>query len=202
MKISASVAQSVPPVRLQSQRPPSCVAGALLTIQVRAPPGAQGPGLRHSPPPTVLPLPFQGGHAACSPQPQGPACLFLWRRQGRGRQVWGETCFQHSPASPDMGLSSTPTPWRQRALNEQPKVWVHSLPPPARRAHPWLSACFPYCHHLPGSWPPHPQDCAPAGREEPWVSSGFGHGAREAEESSPQAPAGLDRKSTRLNSSH
>lgn len=34
------------------------------------------------------------------------------------------------------------------------------------------------------------QDCAPDDREQPWVS-GFGHGALEVEESSPQAPAGF-----------
>lgn len=36
-----------------------------------------------------------------------------------------------------------------------------------------------------------PQDCAPAYREQPWVSSGFEHGVLEVEESSPQASAGF-----------
>lgn len=47
------------------------------------------------------------------------------------------------------------------------------------------------CHHPPGPWPPHPQDCAPACRKQPWVSFGFGHGVLEVEASSPQAPAGF-----------
>lgn len=38
---------------------------------------------------------------------------------------------------------------------------------------------------------PHPQDCAPFGKEEPWVSSGFGHGVHGVGGSSLQSPGGF-----------
>ena len=168
---------------------------ALLTIQVGTPLGPQGPGLHHSPLSTALPFPFQGGHAACCPQPCGPACLFLWWRQGWRGQVWGETCFQQSlPLLPIPVFLPLLLPGTRRLRLNSPRFgctcFLLQHHPPPSRAHPWFPACSPSFHHLSGPWHPHPQDCAPVGREQPWVS-GFGHGALEVEESSPQAPAGF-----------
>lgn len=43
--------------------------------------------------------------------------------------------------------------------------------------------------HIQGS--PHPQDCAPFCKEEPWLSSGFGHGVHGVGVSSLQSPGGF-----------
>lgn len=115
----------------------------LLTIWAGASLGPQGPRLHRSSLPTVLP--FQGGHAACSSQPQGPACLFLGWWQGWRRQVWGEACVSRSPASPTPGPCPSHSHSRHgEAVHEQPKIWVRLISSPARRTRPWFPACTRY----------------------------------------------------------
>lgn len=87
--------------------------------------------------------------------------------------------------APFSSLHCAPVPVPRRTCCLLSSALWPSLPLP-----PWFPACSPSFHHLSGPWHPHPQDCAPVGREQPWVS-GFGHGALEVEESSPQAPAGF-----------
>lgn len=144
-------------------------------------------------PPGARPAPVSSPHCAPAPVPRRTCCLLPSAPRpslplplvaagvaeaGLGR----DPLSAGSPASPDPSLSPTPTPWPREAVKEQPEVWVHWLPP---------LACPHSCHRLPGSRTPHLQDCAPAYREEPWVSSGFGRGARAMEESALQALAGL-----------
>lgn len=144
-------------------------------------------------PPGARPVPVSSPHRAPAPVPRRTCCLLLSAPRPSlplppvvagvaGAGLGRDLLSAGSPASPDPSLSPTPTPWHWEAVKEQPEVWVHWLPPPA---------CPHSCPHLLGSRPPHLQDCAPACREKPWVSSGFGRGAHAMEESALQAPAGL-----------
>lgn len=168
-----------------------------------SPPACPGPAYHPGGDPSGLPgawpVPLSSLH--CAPAP-GKTCCLLPSALGPssplplavarvvGASLGRELFSVEPPATPVTIFLLPAFPGTRRLPTNSPRLgFTCSLLQPPECTLGFLPIPPPFLSPSPRCILPHPQDCSPSCREEPWVSSGIEHGVLEVGESSPHSPA-------------